>query len=207
MTTHRIQPVRVAVLGLTALLMLFHGSGWAQSKGGDEPAAQATAAAAKVMEPQSLETLLDDTDAIVQGFMSEPAPNTSDAGSAGHRDDDWQYPVSVFRMHYPVVVFQRADNTLGLDSGLSWTQTIDVRLFNYAGRALTPGAESLLFLKKYADVLIVTAAFRIEDERIVPLLPEATFVQEYAGTKIDDFTADVLTDLFLRQIQNTASSD
>ena len=65
MPTHRIQPVRVAVLGLTALVMLFHGSSWAQSKGGNEPAAQATVASAKVMEPQSLEALLDDTDAIV----------------------------------------------------------------------------------------------------------------------------------------------
>ena len=222
MTTHRVQPVRVAVLGLTALVMLFHGPSWAQSKRGNEPATQATAASAEAMEPQSLEALLDDTDAIVQGVISEPAPYTTGAGALGHRDDDVHYyPVIVFRVHYPVIVFQRADSTLGLDSGPSWTQTIDVRLVNQAvsrddsagaavhpaGRALTPGAEFLLFLKKDAEVLTVTAAFRIAGERIVPLLPEAPFVQEYAGMKIDDFTVEVLTDLFLRRIQSVASSD
>ncbi len=221
MTTHRIQPVRVAVLGLTALVMLFHGPSWAQSKRGDDPVAPAPAASAEAMEPQSLEALLDDTDAIVQGIISEPAPYTTGAGTVGHRDNDMHDPIIVFRVYYPVIVFQRADSTLGLDSGPSWTQTIDVRLVNQAvsrndgagaavhpaGRALTPGAEFLLFLKKYADVPTVTAAFRIAGGRIVPLLPEAPFVQEYAGMKIDDFTVDVLTDLFQRQIQNTASSD
>ena len=221
MTTRRIQPVRVAVLGLSALVMLFHGPSWAQSKRGNEPAGQATAASAEAMEPQSLEALLEDTDAIVQGVISEPAPYTMGAGTVEHRDDEVHYTVIVFRVHYPVIVFQRADSTLGLDAGPSWTQTIDVRLVNQAvslddgagapvhpaGRALTPGAESLLFLKKYAEVLTVTAAFRIAGERIVPLLPEAPFVQEYAGMKIDDFTVDVLTGLFLRQIQSRASSD
>ena len=153
------------------------------------------------MAPRSLEALLDDTDAIVRGVISRPAPVRTDAGAVQHRSYDVQSPV---------IVFQRADITLGLNPGPSWMQTVSVRLvtravsrhdgagaFAYPARVLTPGAESVLFLKKHADVLTVTAAFRIVDERLVPQLTEATFVDEYTGLKISDFAVAVLKDLFL----------
>ena len=54
-------------------------------------------------------------------------------------------------------MFQRADSTLGLNPGPSWTQTVNVRLvtgavsrhegagaFAYPARVLTPGAVSVL---------------------------------------------------------------
>ncbi len=201
MTTHRMQPVRAAVLGGTALLMLFHASSWAQSKRGRDTATPAPVASAEALAPRSLEALLDDTDAIVRGVISQPASVKTDTGAVRHRDYD---------VHFPVIVFQRADSTLGLNPGPSWTQTVHVRLvtravsrhdgagaFAYPARVLTPGAESVLFLKKHADVLTVTAAFRIVDERLVPQLTEATFVHEYTGMKISDFTVAVLKDLFL----------
>ena len=219
MTIYRIQSVRVAVLGVTALVMLLHAPSWAQSKRNGDTAALATTASTEA--PHSLEALLDDTDAIVQGVISQPAPYSTGAGAVRQGGDDVQYPVVVFRVHYPVVVFQRSDSVLGLDSEPSWTQTISVRLVNQtvsrdygpwasvvgrrAGPVLTPGAESLLFLKKYEDVLIVAAAFRIAGERIVPVLPAAPFVQGYDGMNIDEFTVEVLTDLF--RFQDTASTD
>ncbi len=200
LTTHRIQPVRVAVLGGIALVMLFQAPSWAQSKRGSD-AAPAPVASAEAMSPRSLEALLDDTDAIVRGVVSRPAPVRTHAGAVRHRDYD---------VHSPVVVFQRADSTLGLNPGPSWTQTVRVRLvtravsrhagagaFAYPVRGLTPRAESVLFLKKHADVLTVTAAFRITNERLVPQLTEATFVHEYTGMRIDDFAVAVLKDLFL----------
>ncbi len=201
MTTDRMHPVRVAVLGGTALVMLFQAPSWAQSKRGSATAAPAPVAPAEAMAPRSLEALLDDTDAIVRGVISQPAPVRTDAGAVRHRDYD---------VYSPVIVFQRADSTLGLNPGPSWTQTVTVRLvsravsrhegagaFAYPARVLTPHLESVLFLKKHADVLIVTAAFRIVDERLVPQLREATFVGEYTGMTISDFTVAVLEDLFL----------
>ena len=201
MTTHRIHPVRVAVLGGTALVMLFQAPSWAQSKRGSDTAAPAPVASAGAMAPRSLEALLDDTDAIVRGVISQPAPVKTDTGAVRHRDYD---------VHSPVIVFQRADSTLGLNPGPSWTQTVRARLvtravsrhegagaFAYPARMLTPGAVSVLFLKKHADVLTVTAAFRIVDDRLVPQLTEATFVDEYTGMKISDFAVAVLKDLFL----------
>ena len=201
MTTDRMHPVRAAVLGGTALVMLFHAPGWAQSQRGSDTAAPAPVASAGAMAPRSLEALLDDTDAIVRGVISRPAPVSTDAGAVQHRSYD---------VHSPVIVFQRADTTLGLNPGPSWRQTVSVRLvtravsrhdgagaFAYPARVLTPRAESVLFLKKRADVLTVTAAFRIVDERLVPQLTEATFVDEYMGMKISDFAVAVLKDLFL----------
>ena len=55
----------------------------------------------------------------------------------------------------------------------------------------------MLFLKQHGDVLTVTAAFRIADERLVPQLTEATFVHEYTGMNVNAFAVAVLTDLFL----------
>ena len=153
------------------------------------------------MAPRSLEALLDDTDAIVRGVVSQPTLVRTDAGAVRHRDYD---------VHSPVIVFQRADSTLGLNPGPSWRQTVSVRLvaravsrydgagaFAYPTRVLTPRAESILFLKKHADVLTVTAAFLIADERLVPQLTDATFVHEYAGMETGDFALAVLKDLFL----------
>ena len=212
MTTHRIQPLRVAVLGVTALVVLFQASGSAQSRRGRHvrrpTAAQAPVASTDAMERRrSLEPLLDDTDAIVRGVIGQPAPLRTDADAVRHRDYD---------VHSTVIVFQRADSTLGLDPGPSWTQTVSVRLVNQAvsrhqgwgrfacpAQVLTPRAESVLFLKKHADVLTVTAAFRIADELLVPQLTEATFVPEYTGMKVDDFAVVVLKDLFLGQLQSS----
>ena len=211
MTHPRCKPVRVAILSVTALTMLSHGSSWAQSAGGNDTAAQVTALAAQAMEPQSFEALLDDTDAIVQGVMSQTAPFVAYADTIRQR---------VYDVHYPVIVFQREDTALGLDPGPSWTQTISVRLVERARPdadrsaapvdppgTITPGIDCLLFLKQHADALWVTAAFRIVDKRVVPLLPEATFIQESAGRKVTDFTVDVLTQLFLRRAQGTAASE
>ena len=202
MTTHRIHSVRVAVLGGTALVMLFQAPSWAQSKRGSDTAAPAPVASAGAMAPRSLEALLDDTDAIVRGVISRPAPVRTDTGAVRYRHYD---------VHSPVIVFQRADSTLGLTPGTELDadskREARHRGRNHATRVRArsptlPGCSlqapsPVLFLKKHVDVLTVTAAFRIVDERLVPQLTEATFVDEYTGMKISDFVGTVLKDLFL----------
>ena len=199
MTTDRPQRVHGAVLCGAALLLLFHAPCWAQSTPGSDTTPMAASTTA--MSPRALEALLDDTDVIVRGIIGRPTPVSTDPGSDRLRD---------YTVHSPVVVFQRTDSTLGLHAGPSWRQTVRVRLvsratprhkgaawFAFPARVLTQGDESVLFLKKHADVLTVTAAFRIADERLVPQLTEATFVHEYMGMNVNAFAVAVLEDLFL----------
>ena len=180
MNPYRCRPHAV-VLSLTAAALLFHAPAGAQT--------------ADTGAMPSLAALLDETDAVVHGFVSAPAPSNQPGE---------QHPVVVYNLRYPVVVFDGGAGLLGLDARPSWLQTVEVRVDNRdlgadrEHRTLVPGEEALLFVQKRDNVLVVAAAVRIEDDRVVPHLPDASFARAYAGMKMYDFTEEVvLRRLFL----------